>query len=184
MKAANGGTVFFDEIQGMDNDLQNILLKILLEGVVRVEENGKSRPLNVQITAATSHDLKVLAQQSKFSWELYYKLALITLELPPLRERPEDIRCLAEYFLDEYSKKHRKIIPGFEDTCLDFIISNKWIGNVKEMENIIEKAVVFSSERYLSIKDLGLDDFKIEALDDCNLKKQFHVAELRCITKA
>ena len=109
---------------------------------------------------------------------------MITLELPPLRERPEDIRCLAEYFLDEYSKKHRKIIPGFEDTCLDFIISNKWIGNVKEMENIIEKAVVFSSERYLSIKDLGLDDFKIEALDDCNLKKQFHVAELRCITKA
>ena len=61
VKAANGGTVFFDEIQGMDNDLQNILLKILLEGVVRVEENGESRPLNVQITAATSHDLKVLA---------------------------------------------------------------------------------------------------------------------------
>ena len=101
--------------------------------------------LDVRIIAATNENLETLVEEQKYLRDLYFRLAVVQFELPPLRERPEDIPLLADYFLEQYSRKHRKMIVGFEKNALDFLLTRKWPGNVREMENAIESAVIFST---------------------------------------
>jgi len=181
---ADGGTVFLDEIGKMELGSQNKLLRFLAEGEVkRIGDNKLIYP-NVRIIAATNENLEGLVEEQKFLKDLYFRLAVVTFELPPLRERPEDITLLANHFLEQYSRKHRKTIVGFEKNALDFLLTRKWGGNVRELENAIESGVIFSSERYLSAKDLQRDSDEKTTLEECDLEIQYGVVELKCITTA
>jgi DNA-binding NtrC family response regulator len=181
---ANGGTVFLEEVEKMEIECQSKLLRFLTEGEFkRIGDNEPFRS-DVRIIAATDTNLDMIAELAKFLKPLYFRLAVVQLELPPLRERPEDIPLLAEHFLRRCSQKHQKTIAGFEKDVLDILLTYKWPGNVKELENTIESAVIFSPGRYLSSKDFN--EYKDEDgfLTDCNLETQFRLAEFKCITKA
>ncbi len=142
---ANGGTVFLDEIGKMEIGSQNKLLRFLTEGEAKRVGDNKLMHLDVRIIAATNENLETLVEEQRYLRDLYFRLAVVQFELPPLRERPEDIPLLADYFLEQYSRKHRKMIVGFEKNALDFLLTRKWPGNVREMENAIESAVIFST---------------------------------------
>ncbi len=187
---ANGGTVFLDEIGKMELSSQNKLLRFLTEGEAKRVGDNRVMRLDVRIIAATNEDLETLVNEQKYLRDLYFRLAVVHFELPPLRERPEDIPLLAEHFLAQYSRKHRKMVIGIESKCLDFLIARRWPGNVRELENAIESAVIFSTGRYLSIKDFQWsskeDIFPEEGSlsEECNLEHHYQMAELKCITQA
>ncbi len=180
---ADGGTVFLDEIGKMELGSQNKLLRFLTEGEVKRIGDNKLMHLDVRIIAATNENLETLVEEQKFLKDLYFRLAVVRFELPPLRERPEDILLLANHFLEQYSRKHRKMIVGFEKNALDFILSRKWPGNVRELENAIESAIIFSSGRHLSTKDFQWDNGQVFS-EECDLDRHYEMAELKCLTTA
>ena len=123
-------------------------------------------------------------EEQKYLRDLFFRLAVVQFELPPLRERPEDISLLADHFLEQYSRKHRKVIVGFEKSALDFLLTRKWPGNVREMENAIESAVIFSGGRHLSVKDFQWSEGEDFSSDECDLERHYQLAERKCITMA
>jgi len=181
---ANGGTVFLDEIGKMEIGSQNKLLRFLTEGEAKRVGDTKLMHLDVRIIAATNENLDVLVEEQRYLRDLYFRLAVVQFQLPPLRERPEDIPLLADHFLEQYSRKHRKMVVGFEKNALDFLLTHKWPGNVREMENTIESAVIFSTSRYLSAKDFQRTDGEVLSSDECNLERHYQMAEWKCITMA
>ncbi len=180
---ADGGTVFLDEIGKMEIGSQNKLLRFLAEGEVKRVGDNKLIHLDVRIIAATNENLEMLVEEQKFLRDLYFRLAVVAFELPPLRERSEDILLLANHFLERYSRKHRKMIVGFESNALDFLLSRKWSGNVRELESAIESAAIFSSGRYLSSKDFQWNDEQV-FLEECDLDHHYKMAELKCLNIA
>lgn len=181
---AAGGSIFLEGIELMKIGIQDALLRFLTEGGIRRGDSNELICLDVRIISATAENPKFLLQEQTFLKSLYFRLAVATLELPPLRERSEDIILLANYFLEQYSRKYRKIIVGLEKNTLDFLLRHKWTGNVLEMEKTIESAVIFSSGRYLSLKDFGWSAKENGVLNECDLKRQIRKAELKCITTA
>jgi DNA-binding NtrC family response regulator len=183
LEEAEGGTVFLDEIGKMELGVQSKLLRFLSAGEIkRVGDNKLIYP-NVRVIAATNENLEKLVEEDKFLKDLYFRLAVVRIELPPLRERPEDIPLLAKHFLEQYSRKHRKMIVGFDKGSMDFLMSRKWPGNVRELENLIESAVIFSSERYLSLKEFQQED-EDTVIEECNLEAHYRISEIKCITTA
>jgi len=183
LEEADGGTVFLDEIGKMEIGSQNKLLRFLTEGESKRVGDNKLMHLDVRIIAATNENLEVAVEEQKFLRDLYFRLAVVKVELPPLRERSEDILLLANHFLERYSRKHRKMMVGFDKNALDFLLSRKWPGNVREMENTIESAVIFSSKRYLSAKDFQWNDEQV-FLEECDLEHHYKLVELRCLNIA
>lgn len=181
---ADGGTVFLDEIGKMELSSQNKLLRFLTEGEAKRVGDNKLLHLDVRIIAATNENLETLVEEQKYLRDLYFRLAVVQFELPPLRERPEDIRLLADFFLEQYSRKHRKMIVGFEKNALDFLLTRKWPGNVREMENAIESAVIFSTGRRLSAEDFQLSEEESFSSEECDLERHYQMAEWKCITTA
>jgi DNA-binding NtrC family response regulator len=181
---ADGGTVFLDEIGKMEIGSQNKLLRFLTEGEAKRVGDNKLLHLDVRIIAATNENLETLVEEQKYLRDLYFRLAVVQFELPPLRERPEDIPLLSDYFLEQYSRKHRKMIVGFEKNALDFLLSRKWPGNVREMENAIESAVIFSTGRRLSAEDFQWSEGQNFSSDECDLERHYQLAEWKCITMA
>ncbi len=180
---ADGGTVFLDEIGKMELGSQNKLLRFLTEGEVKRVGDNKLMHLDIRIIAATNENLEALVEEQKFLKDLYFRLAVVRFELPPLRERAEDISLLANHFLEQYSRKHRKMIVGFEKNALDFLLSRKWPGNVRELENAIESAIIFSSGRHLSTKDFQWDNEQVFS-EECDLDRHYEMVELKCLTAA
>ena len=168
----------------MEIGSQNKLLRFLTEGEVKRVGDSKLLHLDVRIIAATNENLQTLVQEQKYLRDLYFRLAVVQFELPPLRERPEDIALLAEHFLSQYSRKHRKMVIGFEKNALDFLLTRKWPGNVREMENAIESAVIFSTGRHLSAKDFQWNEGDSALSEECNLEGHYQIAERKCITMA
>ncbi len=151
---AEGGTLFLDEIGDMNVLLQSKLLRVIQEKKVRSVGDNVDRPVDVRIMAATHKDLKAAIKDGRFREDLYYRLSVIPIVIPPLRHRQEDIPILAEYFLKKYSATNRSSIRGFTKRAVSKLMGLKWEGNVRELENVIERAVVLCTAGLIDESDI------------------------------
>ncbi len=150
---ANGGTLFLDEVGEMPIDMQVRLLRAIQEGMITRVGGSKPIPVDVRIIAATNKDLKEEVEKNKFRLDLYYRLSVIPLRIPPLRERREDIPILIKFFLNSKAIKLRKDVPVIERDVFQMLLRYEWPGNVRELENFIEKTVNLNGEILLDVKD-------------------------------
>ncbi|MHB1426213.1 MAG: sigma-54 interaction domain-containing protein, partial [Gemmataceae bacterium] len=153
-EAANGGTLFLDEIGDISVEMQIKLLRVLQERTF--ERVGSSEPLkvNVRILAATHQDLESLMRQSRFREDLFYRLNVLKIVLPPLRQRAEDIPELAQHFLRIYSERMNKQVSGIDDDALARLKAHPWPGNIRQLENAIQHAVVIAEKPLVTIDEL------------------------------
>jgi two-component system response regulator PilR (NtrC family) len=153
-ESANGGTLFLDEISTLPLAVQSSLLRVLEERVVVPVGDTRPRPVDVRIIAASNQDLQVLCREGKFREDLLYRLDVVRLTLPPLRERRQDIPLLAHHFLDKYTREMNKKVPGITNAAMRGLLGHQWRGNVRELENVIERAVIFAEGREVDVQDL------------------------------
>jgi len=151
---ANGGTVFLDEIGDMSPNLQSKLLRVLQERQFERIGGIKTIKVDIRIIAATHRDLKVAVEQGKFRQDLYYRLNVIPIQIPPLRERKSDIPLLVHHFLQYFNKLKKRKIQGIDKEALDRLLEYHWPGNVRELENIIERIVILTNNDTISVQDL------------------------------
>ncbi len=157
IEEADGGTLFLDEIGEMAFDLQAKLLRVLeTNEFIRVGDT-KSTRVNVRIITATNRDLQAEVEAGKFREDLYYRLNIFTIKLPALRERKKDIPLLAAHFLRIYSSKLNGQVTGMSREFLDELVNHDWKGNIRELKNIIERAVILSNDKELNLASLPLD---------------------------
>jgi two-component system response regulator HydG len=151
---AHNGTLFLDEVGEITPSIQVKLLRVLQEG--EFERLGGTRVIksNVRIISATNVDLANAIKEKKFREDLFYRLNVITIDIPPLRERREDIPLLISHFLEIYQKKNNKRIDGISEEAQDIMTGYRWPGNVREIKNVIERAVVLTQDRVITQKDL------------------------------
>jgi len=154
---AEGGTLFLDEIGDMPVDLQAKVLRVLQERKIRSVGGNKDIEINVRVLAATHRDLKTAVRQKEFREDLYYRLCVIPISVPPLRERREDIPVLAVYFLKKYAQQNEKELKGFSKEAMDKLKRLRWGGNVRELENALERAVVLSVADIIEESDISLE---------------------------
>lgn len=153
-EAADKGTIFFDEISSICLETQAKLLRVMQDREFMRLGGTKTIKVDVRIIAATNSDLEELIRQKAFRKDLYYRLNVIKIELPPLRERKEDIPLLVKHFLDLYTKENGKEIDGVSEDVLEILERNAWPGNVRELENLIERAVVFAKSKIITRENL------------------------------
>jgi len=153
LKQADGGTLLLDEIGEMPMALQAKLLRVLQEGTIRAVGSDKEEQVDVRILAATHQDLERLVEEGKFRQDLFYRLETFSLRVPPLRERGEDIERLANFFLQQQQKSSDKTVRGISAEALDLLYRYPFPGNVRELQNAIERAFAFSSDETLSVDD-------------------------------
>ena len=153
-QTADRGTVFLDEISETSPSMQVKLLRVLQEKEVTMVGSTKSFKVDVRIVAATNKDLHVLVQKGQFREDLFYRLNVITLELPSLRERNHDVVLLAHYFLEKFAKELDKDVPKFSDKVLEIFTRYSWPGNVRELENIIQRMVIMTKSDVIDVPDL------------------------------
>lgn len=151
---AHGGTVFLDEIGEMPLHLQVKLLRVLQDHEIQRIGSEKPFPIDVRVMAATNRNLEEEVEKKDFRRDLYYRLGVITLTLPPLRERIEDIPSLAESYVDYFSRSIGRAIDGIEPDALDALLRYPWPGNVRELANVIERAVLLTNESKIALRDL------------------------------
>jgi two-component system response regulator AtoC len=151
---ANEGTVFLDEIGELPMSLQKKLLRFLQEREIqRIGSNARIK-VDVRVISATNRDLEKLVNEGIFREDLYWRLNVVRINLPPLRERKEDIPLLVNHFLNKYAKENNKQIPQLEPEVMDALINYEWSGNVRELANVIERAIVLSPSGIISMKHL------------------------------
>jgi DNA-binding NtrC family response regulator len=154
MKAAEGGTLFLDEISEMPLQLQVKLLRSIQEKEYTPVGTSLSLPVNVRFIASTNRELKEEVNSGNFREDLYYRLNVIEINLPPLKDREEDIPLLADHFLDKYRKEMNRNIKGIAQDAIRSLVNHEWKGEVRELENVIERAVIFCKEDFITLKDL------------------------------
>lgn len=153
-EAATGGTLFLDEISTLPFAVQSSLLRVLEERVVVPVGDTKPRPVDVRIVAASNQDLRQLCQKGQFREDLLYRLDVVRLQLPPLRQRRQDIPLLAHHFLAKYAAEMNKKILSISNQAMRAMLSHNWPGNVRELENVIERAVIFAENGEITAADL------------------------------
>lgn len=151
---AEGGTIFLDEIGDMNLALQGKLLRVIQERKIRSVGDNVDREVNVRVIAATHKDLKAAIKNGTFREDLYYRLSVIPITIPPLRHRREDIPLLSNHFLKKYSAANGSRVTSFTPDAMNQLMSMNWEGNVRELENIIERAVVLARDVAIDAKDL------------------------------
>lgn len=179
-KEAHGGTLFLDEVGELSTALQAKLLRVLQEGVVRKIGSSKEEKVDVRIIAATNRNLEKMIKERQFREDLYYRLNVIPVFIPPLRERIEDIPLLVRFFIDKLNKKINKNILGAELKFISKLTEYPWPGNVRELQNIIERSMNLCQGNFLESDNLILtfeDMDKIIMTDEKN-KKQLKLTEV------
>ena len=162
---ANGGTIFLDEISALRTELQAKLLRVIQDKeIVRLGSN-RTIKVNVRIVAATNTNLEELIEEGGFRQDLYFRLNVIPINLPPLRERKGDVRLLAQHFLNRFDLQLRRGIKGFTDKAIETLERYQWPGNVRELENLIERLVVLGGEG----EPISYEDLPLEILLDSSL---------------
>lgn len=145
-EVANGGTIFLDEIGELPVTIQVKLLRVLQEQQFEPVGSSKTTTVDVRVIAATNRNLEAEMAQGKFREDLFYRLNVFPIQVPPLRERKEDLQPLAEFFLKKYSGKHKRLIKNFAPRTLDLLLRHEWKGNVRELENTVERSVILCRE--------------------------------------
>ncbi|HWZ22330.1 MAG TPA: sigma-54 dependent transcriptional regulator [Cytophagaceae bacterium] len=177
---ANEGTIFLDEIGEMNIDLQAKLLRVLETGTFLKIGETKETKVNVRIIAATNRDLQKESEEGNFRMDLFYRLSVFQIKLPSLMDRKEDIKELAEHFINYFSKKVNKKITGFNPDFLNALKQHPWKGNIRELKNIIERSVILAEAEQLSFESLPYDFdmssipssvFALEEVEKVHIKK-------------
>ena len=170
---ANQGTIFLDEIGELPLELQGKLLRVLQEGEFERIGSEKTLNINVRVIAATNRDLENLVKEKKFRSDLYYRLNVFPIKIPALRERKDDIPILVRYFVDKFSKKLGKNIKSISKKSLDLFQNYSWPGNIRELENIVERAMIFSknSELRVNVSDFESPDKSNESASSITLEE-------------
>src|SRR5277367_4761239 len=181
-ESANGGTIFFDEVGDLPAEIQISLLRVLQER--EIERVGSSRPIpvDVRVVAATHRDLSALVAQGKFRQDLLYRLNVVPIQMPPLRERVADIPLLVEYFIDRFGKRAGKKFRTIEKKLLKVVEAYSWPGNVRELQNIIERAVILSDGDTLAVDETWLkgkaaNPLRARALDIALVRREKEMIE-------
>src|SRR5687768_13972978 len=151
---ASGGTIFLDEVAEMSPDIQVKLLRALETRMVRRLGGKREILVDIRIVAATNKDLQKAIGDGELREDLYYRLAVVELDLPPLRERLGDIQLLAEEFLSRFAQQNGKKITGFDDSAVEWILTHNWPGNVRELKNAVESAVILSRGSVITAQDI------------------------------
>ncbi len=191
-EAATGGTLFLDEIGEMPGSLQVKLLRTLQEGEVRRLGENRNRKVDARIVSATNRNLEDEIKQGNFRKDLYFRIAVVPIHLPPLRQRPEEIPLMARHFVDKYNRALGLELEGVSPEAMKLLLDYAFTGNVRELENIIERALVLAEGPRIEVKDLPhhvqspvrpLDDVELGD-DELSVKKHGAVLERRLIQKA
>ncbi len=192
-EAADKGTIFFDEISSLNLDTQAKMLRVMQDREFMKLGGTKTLKVDVRVIAATNTDLEELIQHKAFREDLFYRLNVIKIELPPLRQRKEDVRLLAIHFLETYSKENNREILDVSDEVMDILEEYEWPGNVRELENLIERAVVLTKSRVINRENLpaflspSLRDVSplfTSNNEDLNLKRQIQEYQKKAIINA
>lgn len=154
LKEAQGGSLLLDEIGEMPVSLQAKLLRVLQEGTMRPVGSDKEEAVDVRILAATHQDLEQRIIDGSFRADLFYRLETFTIKVPPLRERGEDLELLADYFLQQLRQSHSKQVQGIAPAALDCLYQYPFAGNVRELQNAIERAYTFCQDKHIGLADL------------------------------
>ncbi|HVT88689.1 MAG TPA: sigma-54 dependent transcriptional regulator [Tepidisphaeraceae bacterium] len=162
-EAANGGTLFLDEISALPLAVQSSLLRVLEEKVVVPVGDTHPRSIELRVIAASNQDLEQMVQAKEFRQDLLFRLNVVKITLPPLRQRKEDIPLLVHHFLDKYTRQMNKRVPGLTNGALRALLNHEWRGNVRELENVIERAVIFAEGREIGVEDMP---FNTEGITD------------------
>jgi formate hydrogenlyase transcriptional activator len=155
-EAANGGTIFLDEVGDLPADIQIALLRVLQEREIERVGSDKPIPVDVRVLAATHRDLERLVSEGKFRQDLLYRLNVVPIEMPSLRERRADILLLVEYFIARFGKKVGKTFSSIDQKTLDLLGTYTWPGNVRELQNVIERAVILSDSDIFAVDEAWL----------------------------
>jgi len=153
---AAGGTIFLDEVGELLPDTQAALLRVLQEREVERVGGGRAIPVDVRVIAATNRDLIAAMANGQFREDLFYRLNVFPIEVPALRERKDDILMLVEYFVQRYASRAGKNIQSIDKTTLDLLQSYDWPGNIRELQNVIERSVILSSGDVFSVDETWL----------------------------
>ena len=189
---ADGGTIFLDEIGELPLALQVKLLRTLQENEIRPVGQTQSRKIDVRVIAATSRDLVQMAAQGEFREDLYYRLNVLPLPMPALREHSEDIPLLCQYFIERFNKIFSRKVRGIAPSAMACLLQHRWPGNVRELENSLERAMVLSDSDLLKLENfpigLGAAEKPLPAIEQIfegySLKNAQKVLEKEMITKA
>ena len=183
---ADGGTLFLDEIGNIPLHLQAKLLRVIQSrSVVRVG-GSQAIPVNIRLICATNMDLEQLVREGRFREDLYYRINTVHIALPPLRERREDIVPLAERFIGQYARKYHRPVSGLDDSAKALLESGRWSGNIRELQNVMEKAVILSEGKELTSKDIQLErpatpvGTTIKAVNEAEEERMVREAVQRC----
>jgi two-component system response regulator AtoC len=188
---ANGGTIFLDEIGELPLSLQVKLLRVLQENEIRAVGDSKTKKIDVRVIVATSKNLRDEVSKGAFREDLFFRLNVLPIMLPPLRERPEDIPLLSQHFIDRFNISLDKEIKGITPAAMSLLLKHNWPGNVRELENVIERGVVLAEDSLLLPEnfpsELG-EESKMGKMDDWfdgySLKAAQKILEKKIITKA
>jgi formate hydrogenlyase transcriptional activator len=155
-ESAEGGTIFLDEVGELPAETQISLLRVLQEREFQRVGGNVSFQINVRVVAATNRNLEAAIAEGGFRDDLFYRLNVFPIEVPPLRQRKEDIPLLVEYFIDRYASKAGKSITGINKRSLELLQSYAWPGNIRELQNVIERSVIISDSENLSVDETWL----------------------------
>jgi transcriptional regulator with PAS, ATPase and Fis domain len=185
-EAANGGTLFLDELSTLPVNVQSSLLRVLEEKVVVPVGDTHPRPIDVRIIAASNQDLEKMVSAGEFREDLLFRLNVVKIELPPLRHRKEDIPMLVHHFIEKYTRELNKQVTGLTNGAMRALLNHEWRGNVRELENVIERAMIFAEGRQIGVEDMpfsteGITDDVGEELKDAlrQFERQHILSSLR-----
>jgi DNA-binding NtrC family response regulator len=154
VEQAHGGTLFLDEVSEMPPDLQVKFLRVLEEKRVTPVGGNESKDVDFRLIAATNRDLSKEIEAGRFRQDLFYRLSVVSIEIPPLRERKDDIPLLVERFRDVFAREHERNVAGVTPTALAALVAYEWPGNVRELKNVVESAVLFATGSRIDVSDL------------------------------
>lgn len=177
IEAADKGTLFLDEIGNISPDMQNRLLRFLENKKIRQVGAITETQVDCRVLAATNSDLLLDIEQGKFRQDLYYRLKVVTLTVPPLRERKEDILPLAGFFTDSYCREHNLPKVEFSDNTIKLLEEHPWPGNVRELKNSLEAGIILCKENKIEPSDLQLENIRNETQPEAGSKDLFSIEE-------